>query len=126
MQPALKAQVHLQKLNVPVLILHHPLQKLQLFGQMLLIIPELTGQVLQEIPLFIPSDSPKIHASGAFGGYTPHEFRIFLYSETATPVDQLFESKQLNVIREVQSELILSPLAAKELTNWLSKKIDDF
>jgi hypothetical protein len=49
-----------------------------------------------------------------------------LYSETPTPVDQLFESKQLNVVREVQSELILSPLAAKELTIWLSEKINDF
>jgi hypothetical protein len=29
-------------------------------------------------------------------------------------------------VREVQSELILSPLTAKELNIWLSEKIKDF
>lgn len=80
----------------------------------------------KEIPLVIPSESPKIYASGAFGGYTPHDFRIFLYSETPLQQDQLLPPGKLAVMREVQSEIVLSPLAAKELSEWLTDKVKNF
>ncbi len=78
------------------------------------------------IPFLIPSGAPTIYATGAFGGYTPHDFRIFLYSEAPHQQDEILPPGKIAVMREIQSELVMSPLAAKELAHWLLEKVKGF
>jgi hypothetical protein len=78
------------------------------------------------LPYVYPSETQKIYASGAFGGYTPHDFRVILYLEEPLRQDEILQSETLDIIRTVQGELILSPLAAKELTKWLTDKVKNF
>lgn len=81
---------------------------------------------VQDIPIIIPSPLTKIYATGAFGGYTPFDFRVMLFSEEPLEQDVPLSPDQLNVMREVQAELVLSPLAAKQLGEWLLKQVKHF
>jgi hypothetical protein len=40
--------------------------------------------------------------------------------------DEILGPEELNVIHEVQAELILSPLAAKQTAKWLVKYVNEF
>ncbi|MCR3884443.1 DUF3467 domain-containing protein [Methanotrichaceae archaeon M04Ac] len=67
----------------------------------------------------------QIYAVGAMGGHSPYDFRIAFYNDSPKAVVQ--EGKQLSVMeRKVETELILSPLAAKELADWLNNHINEY
>jgi hypothetical protein len=40
--------------------------------------------------------------------------------------DEILLPQDLNVMREVQAEVILSPLAAKKISKWLTKYVEEF
>ena len=79
-----------------------------------------------QTPYLYTSETPQFYSTGAFGGYTSHDFRIIFFAEVPLTKDEIQSAINLKVIREVKSEIIMSPLAAKELVNWLSKKVEDF
>lgn len=79
-----------------------------------------------KIPVVIPSDAPRIYATGAFGGYTPQDFRLMFFSEEPLQQDAIISSEKISLKREVQTEIILAPLAAKQLVNWLSGQVNSF
>lgn len=67
----------------------------------------------------------QIYAVGAMGGHSPYDFRIAFYNDS--PKAAVKEGKQLSVMeRKVETELILSPLAAKELADWLNGHIKEY
>lgn len=67
----------------------------------------------------------QIYAIGAIGGHSPYDFRIAFYNDS--PRAMMEGGKQMTVMeRKIEAEIILSPLAAKELANWLSGHIKDY
>ncbi len=67
----------------------------------------------------------QIYVVGAMGGHSPYDFRIAFYNDS--PKASVKEGKQLSVMeRKVETELILSPLAAKELADWLNSHIKEY
>ncbi|MHC1632029.1 MAG: DUF3467 domain-containing protein [Methanotrichaceae archaeon] len=67
----------------------------------------------------------QIYAVGAMGGHSPYDFRISFYNDTPKAMAQ--GGKQVNAMeRKVETEIILSPLAAKELAEWLDNHVKDF
>jgi len=70
-------------------------------------------------------DFKQVYAIGAIGGHSPYDFRIAFYNDSPKG---LFESgKQITVMeRLIGTEVILSPLAAKELATWLNAHIADY
>jgi hypothetical protein len=67
----------------------------------------------------------QIYAVGAMGGHSPYDFRIAFYNDSPKAVVQ--EGKQLSVMeRKVEAELILSPMAAKELADWLNNHMKEY
>lgn len=67
----------------------------------------------------------QVYAIGAIGGHSPYDFRIAFYNDS--PKALMDSGKQITVMeREIKSEIILSPLAAKELANWLDSHIKDY
>lgn len=81
---------------------------------------------IDQPPYIYRSEIPKSYVTGAFGGFTPHDLRIMFFSEVPYSQDQILPAGDMKIIREVQCEVTMSPLAAKELVIWLQKKIDDF
>ncbi len=55
----------------------------------------------KEPPFMHPSEAPRIYASGVFGGYTPHDFRLFLYSEE----DDLIILVSYNNLEQIKERL---------------------
>lgn len=67
----------------------------------------------------------QVYAIGAIGGHSPYDFRIAFYNDS--PKALMDSGKQITIMeREIKSEIILSPLAAKELANWLDSHIKDY
>ncbi len=79
-----------------------------------------------EIPVIIPSESPKIYASGAFGGYSANDFRILFFSDEPLQQDELLMTGQLKSMREVKVQVVLPPLAAKLTALWLMKQVESY
>ncbi|MFA6372477.1 MAG: DUF3467 domain-containing protein [Methanothrix sp.] len=71
------------------------------------------------------SDFKQVYAIGAIGGHSPYDFRIAFYNDS--PRTQVEDGKSMTVMeRKIDTEIILSPLAAKELANWLVEHIKDY
>ncbi len=71
------------------------------------------------------SDFKQVYAIGAIGGHSPYDFRIAFYNDS--PKAMMEGGKNVTVMeRKIDTEIILSPLAAKELSNWLSEHIKDY
>jgi hypothetical protein len=71
------------------------------------------------------SDFRQIYAIGAIGGHSPYDFRIAFYNDS--PRAFVEGGKQITVMeRKIETEVILSPLAAKELATWLNTHINDY
>jgi hypothetical protein len=70
-------------------------------------------------------DFKQIYAIGAIGGHSPYDFRIAFYNDS--PKTSQEEGKSMTVMeRKIDAEIILSPLAAKELAKWLAEHVKDY
>lgn len=70
-------------------------------------------------------DFKQVYAIGAIGGHSPYDFRIAFYNDS--PKAMIEDGKSITVMeRVIDTEIILSPLAAKELSNWLREHVRDY
>lgn len=76
-----------------------------------------------KIKLNRPEDFKQTYAIGAMGGHSPYDFRICFYNDSPRGVSG--ENEQV-VERTMETEIILSPLAALELANWLNQHIKEY
>lgn len=70
-------------------------------------------------------DFRRVYAIGAIGGHTPWDFRIGFYNDTP----KIMKPKQKQnptMDREIMTEVILSPMAAKELLLWLGTHVKQY
>lgn len=78
-----------------------------------------------KVEILKSSDFKQVYAIGAIGGHSPYDFRIAFYNDS--PKTAVEGGKSVTVMeRKIDTEIILSPLAAKELANWLVEHIKDF
>ena len=71
-----------------------------------------------------PENFRQIYAIGAAGGHSPYDFRIGFYNDTPKMFGDASESRIIE--RRVETEIILSPVAALELNRWLSQHINEY
>ena len=71
-----------------------------------------------------PESFRQIYAIGAAGGHSPYDFRIGFYNDTPKMFGDASESRVIE--RRVETEIILSPIAALELNRWLSQHINEY
>ena len=78
-----------------------------------------------KVEILKSSDFKQVYAIGAIGGHSPYDFRIAFYNDS--PRAEVEDGKSMTVMeRKIDTEIILSPLAAKELANWLAEHIKDY
>lgn len=65
----------------------------------------------------------QIYLTGAFGGFTPHDFRMIVFNELPKPSDS---PGTVDLIKHAKYELIMSPLTAKELHGWLGEQLKEY
>ncbi|MFW9993571.1 MAG: DUF3467 domain-containing protein [Candidatus Odinarchaeota archaeon] len=68
-----------------------------------------------------PEKVNSYYSIGALGGYTPWDFRISFYNDFPA-----LDGRVNEFDRKILTEVILSPLAAKELCAWLLKNIENY
>jgi hypothetical protein len=66
----------------------------------------------------------QIYAIGAAGGHSPYDFRIGFYNDVNNVPEN--ESNEINIERRIETEIILSPVAALELNRWLIQHIQEY
>lgn len=67
----------------------------------------------------------QIYAIGAIGGHSPYDFRIAFYNDSPKAIME--GDRNVTVMeRKIEAEIILSPLAAKELATWLNGHLQDY
>jgi hypothetical protein len=67
----------------------------------------------------------QIYSIGAIGGHSPYDFRIAFYNDS--PKVLVEGGKQITLMeRKMEVEVILSPLATKELATWLNTHLQDY
>ena len=71
-----------------------------------------------------PENFRQIYAIGAAGGHSPYDFRIGFYNDTPKMFGDSSESRVIE--RRVETEVILSPVAALELNRWLTQHINEY
>ena len=78
-----------------------------------------------KVEILKSSDFKQVYAIGAIGGHSPYDFRIAFYNDS--PRTLVEDGKNVTAMeRKIDTEIILSPLAAKELANWLVEHIKDY
>jgi hypothetical protein len=70
-------------------------------------------------------DFKQVYSIGAMGGHSPYDFRIAFYNDAPRSFGNVVNGTQI-IDRKIESEIILSPSAAKELSNWLNQHLDDY
>ncbi len=75
------------------------------------------------IEMHKPEDFKQVYAIGAVGGHSPYDFRIGFYNDMPVGVNK---SGEKVVQRILETEVIMSPLAAAELMRWLSQHIQNY
>lgn len=71
-----------------------------------------------------PDNFRQIYAIGAAGGHSPYDFRIGFYNDTPKMFGDASEPRVIE--RRVEAEIILSPVAALELSRWLTQHINEY
>ncbi len=71
-----------------------------------------------------PDDFKRLYVTGAVGGhFTGYNFRFSMYRDAIIQAED--PDTQPSAKREILAEIIMSPLALKELVPWLSKQLAD-
>ena len=75
------------------------------------------------IELHKPEDFKQVYSIGAVGGHSPYDFRIGFYNDM--PMSAGKSGEQV-IQRRLETEVIMSPLAAVELVRWLNQHIQNY
>lgn len=75
----------------------------------------------QSISIKKSEDFRQLYCIGASGGFTPFDFRISFYNDSAS-----IEEGKMKIERTANVEIILSPVAAKSLAQWLNVHVQNF
>ncbi len=77
-----------------------------------------------KIEFYRPDDFKQVYSIGAIGGHSPYDFRIGFYNDSPRAFGEQPDSRVIE--RRVETEVILTPLAALELSRWLNQHILDY
>ena len=77
-----------------------------------------------KIEFYRPDDFKQVYSIGAIGGHSPYDFRIGFYNDSPRAFGDMSDSHVIE--RRVETEVILTPLAALELSRWLNQHIQDY
>lgn len=68
-------------------------------------------------------DFIRIYATGVLGGFSAYDFRFSFFNDSLKQSEDPAASP--TAVREIQGEVVMTHLAAKQFRDWLNRKIDD-
>ncbi len=101
-------------------------QYLTVTGEIKMSTDVITGKRQKKIRIefYKPEDCRQVYSIGAVGGHSPYDFRIGFYNDNPRPGTD--ENGVQVIQRKLETEVILSPLAALELSRWLNHHLKEY
>ena len=80
----------------------------------------------KELNLFIPEDLTEYYITGGAIASSPFDIRLILFKDEIEKNNDILNGPNVGMIRTAKTELIMSPVVAKQLRDLLDKELEKY
>ena len=80
----------------------------------------------KELNLFIPEDLSEYYITGGAIASSPFDIRLILFKDEIEKNNEILNDSNVGMIRTAKTELIMSPIVAKQLRDLLDKELQKY
>ena len=84
------------------------------------------GEDKKELNLFIPEDLTEYYITGGAIASSPFDIRLILFKDEIEKNNDILNGPNVGMIRTAKTELIMSPVVAKQLRDLLDKELEKY
>lgn len=80
----------------------------------------------KELNLFIPEDLTEYYITGGAIASSPFDIRLILFKDEIEKNNDILNGPNVGMIRTAKTEIIMSPVVAKQLMDLLDKELQKY
>ena len=80
----------------------------------------------KELNLFIPEDLAEYYITGGAIASSPFDIRLILFKDEIEKNNDILNGPNVGMIRTAKTEIIMSPVVAKQLRDLLDKELQKY
>ena len=80
----------------------------------------------KELNLFIPEDLTEYYITGGAIASSPFDIRLILFKDEIEKNNDILNGPDVGMIRTAKTEIIMSPVVAKQLRDLLDKELQKY
>lgn len=80
----------------------------------------------KELNLFIPEDLTEYYITGGAIASSPFDIRLILFKDEIEKNNDILNGPNVGMIRTAKTEIIMSPVVAKQLRDLLDKELEKY
>ena len=80
----------------------------------------------KELNLFIPEDLTEYYITGGAIASSPFDIRLILFKDEIEKNNDILNGLNVGMIRTAKTEIIMSPVVAKQLRDLLDKELQKY
>ena len=80
----------------------------------------------KELNLFIPEDLTEYYITGGAIASSPFDIRLILFKDQIEKNNDILNGPNVGMIRTAKTEIIMSPVVAKQLRDLLDKELQKY
>ncbi len=80
----------------------------------------------KELNLFIPEDLTEYYITGGAIASSPFDIRLILFKDEIEKNNDILNGPNVAMIRTAKTEIIMSPVVAKQLRDLLDKELEKY
>jgi hypothetical protein len=80
----------------------------------------------RELNLFIPEDLTEYYITGGAIASSPFDIRLILFKDEIEKNNDILNGPNVGMIRTAKTEIIMSPVVAKQLRDLLDKELGKY
>ena len=80
----------------------------------------------KELNLFIPEDLTEYYITGGAIASSPFDIRLILFKDEIEKNNDILNGPNVGMIRTAKTEIIISPVVAKQLRDLLDKELEKY
>jgi len=80
----------------------------------------------KELNLFIPEDLTEYYITGGAIASSPFDIRLILFKDEIEKNNDILNGPDVGMIRTAKTEIIMSPIVAKQLRDLLDKELQKY
>ena len=80
----------------------------------------------KELNIFIPEDLTEYYITGGAIASSPFDIRLILFKDEIEKNNDILNGPNVGMIRTAKTEIIMSPVVAKQLRDLLDKELEKY